>query len=73
MIERKEYLDYVKKTSPKSPMMRSLIAAFIVGGLICVLGEGISDIILAIEPNMPKEDVGAWTSVSMIILGSFLT
>ncbi len=73
MIERKEYLDYVKKTSPKSPMMRSLIAAFLVGGLICVLGEGISDIILAIEPNMPKEDVGAWTSVSMIFLGSFLT
>lgn len=73
MIEREIYQDHVKKTAPKSPMMRSIIAAFVVGGIICSLGEGVKDIIRLITPEMPKEDVGAWVSISMIFLGSFLT
>lgn len=73
MIEREIYQDHVKKTAPKSPMMRSIIAAFVVGGIICSLGEGVKDIIKLITPEMPKEDVGAWVSISMIFLGSFLT
>ena len=73
MIERKLYQEYVKTTAPKSPMMRSILAAFLVGGLICCVGEGIKDIIKLIDPSLQKEDVGSWVSVSMIFLGSFLT
>ena len=73
MIERKLYQEYVKNTAPKSPMMRSILAAFIVGGIICVIGEGVKDIIKLIDPSLPKEDVGSWVSISMIFLGSFLT
>lgn len=73
MIERGIYQDHVKKTAPKSPMVRSIIAAFVVGGLICSIGEGVKDIIKTIVPDMPKEDVGAWVSISMIFLGSLLT
>lgn len=54
-------------------MFRSLLASFLVGGFICCIGEGISDIIKLIYPEMPKEDVGSWTSMSMIFLGAFLT
>ncbi|MBO7222107.1 MAG: stage V sporulation protein AC [Clostridia bacterium] len=73
MIERKLYQEYVKNTAPKSPMMRSILAAFLVGGFICCVGEGIKDIIKLIDPNLQKEDVGSWVSISMIFLGSFLT
>ena len=73
MIERGIYQDHVKKTAPKSPMVRSIIAAFVIGGLICSIGEGVKDIIKTIVPDMPKEDVGAWVSISMIFLGSLLT
>lgn len=73
MIERKLYQEYVSNTAPKSPMMRSIIAAFLVGGLICCIGEGIKDIIKLIEPTLQKEQVGSWVSISMIFLGSFLT
>ena len=73
MIERKLYQEYVKNTAPKSPMMRSILCAFLVGGLICSIGEGIKDIIKLIEPTMTKQDVGSWVSISMIFLGSFLT
>lgn len=73
MIERKLYQEYVKTTAPKSPMMRSILAAFLVGGFICCVGEGIKDIIKLIDPSLQKEDVGSWVSISMIFLGSFLT
>ena len=73
MIERKLYQEYVSNTAPKSPMMRSILAAFLVGGLICCIGEGIKDIIKLIDPTLQKEQVGNWVSISMIFLGSFLT
>lgn len=73
MIERKLYQEYVKNTAPKSPMMRSIVAAFLVGGFICCVGEGIKDIIKLIDPSLQKEYIGSWVSISMIFLGSFLT
>lgn len=73
MIERKQYQDYVKKNSPKSPMWRTLIAAFIVGGIICCIGEGIGDIIKLIFTDMDEKRVAIWESCIMIFLGSTLT
>ncbi len=73
MIERKDYQDYVKQTSPKSPMVRTLISAFIVGGIICCIGEGVGDIIKLIFVNMDEKQVGIYASCVMIFLGSLLT
>ncbi len=73
MISREDYQAHVKAVAPKSPMFRSLLASFVVGGIICCIGEGIGDIIKVISPNMPKEDVGSWTSMTMIFLGALLT
>lgn len=73
MIERKEYQDYVKKNSPKSPMVRTLIAAFIVGGLICCVGEAAGDVLKAIFKSMSEKDAATWESCIMIFLGSLLT
>lgn len=71
MIGKDEYRDYVKKSSPKSPMTRSLIAAFVVGGLICCIGEAVSDVIEVIFPEMPADEVGSWTTVVMIFSARF--
>ena len=38
MIEREEYQKYVKENAPKSPMVRTLLAAFLVGGIIWCIG-----------------------------------
>ena len=54
-------------------MLRSLVAAFVVGGLICCIGEGIKDAVSAIFPSMTEEDAGAWTTIILIFIGSFLT
>lgn len=73
MIERKEYQDFIKQSAPKSPMFRSLIASFIVGGIICCIGEGVSDIIALIFPTLQEKELATWTTVVMIFLGSFFT
>ena len=54
-------------------MARTLFAAFIVGGIICCIGEGIGDIIKLIFEDMSKKDVATWESCVMIFLGSFFT
>lgn len=73
MLDRKEYQKYVEDNSPKSPMTRTLVAAFVVGGIICCIGEGIGDIIKLIFEDMPEKEVAIWESCIMIFLGSFLT
>lgn len=73
MLDRKEYQKYVKDNSPKSPMARTLFAAFLVGGIICCIGESIGDIIKLIFEDMSKKDVATWESCVMIFLGSLFT
>lgn len=73
MIEREEYQKYIKQNSPKSPMLRTLVWAFIVGGIICCIGEGIGDIIKLIFTDMDDKRVAIWESCIMIFLGSFFT
>lgn len=73
MIDRKQYQDYVSQNAPKSPMVRTLVAAFIVGGAICCIGEGIGDILRLIFKDMTEKDAAIWESCIMIFLGSFFT
>ena len=54
-------------------MLRTLVAAFLVGGIICCVGEGIGDIIKLIFKEMSEKDVATWESCVMIFLGSVLT
>ena len=73
MIERKDYQAYIKQNSPKSPMIRTLFAAFIVGGVICCIGEAIGDVIKVIFKTMSDKDVAILESSVMIFIGSLLT
>ena len=52
MISKDAYKRYVEKNAPRSPMWRSMMAAFLVGGLICCLSQGVHDGIAAIFPAM---------------------
>lgn len=73
MIDRKEYQDYVKKNAPKSPMVRTLIISFIVGGIFCCIGEGFKDILLTYASGISQKDAYTYASCIMISLGSLLT
>ena len=40
-IKKKEYQKLAKEKAPKSPVVKDCAIAFVVGGLICCIGEGL--------------------------------
>jgi len=68
---KEEYSEYVKGVSPNSKLFINIIKAFAVGGIICVIGQIIINILKARGLNM--EMVTAITSIIMVFLGAFLT
>lgn len=66
------YLDYVAEHAPKTNMIKTLIPAFIVGGIICMIGQLIFDL-LHLWTSLDKEGLSSATSIIMIFLGSFFT
>jgi len=67
----KEYGSYIKKVSPNSPILKNMIMAFIIGGIICCIGQGIMDIYLKI--GLTSDNAGTATSISLVFIGAMLT
>ena len=67
----KEYQQYVKKRAPKSPIVKDTALAFVIGGLICVIGQAIMNGYLAAGLN--KEDAGTATSCTLVLISALLT
>lgn len=70
-MTKQEYQEYVKKQTPNSPIVKNCICAFIVGGFICVIGQGISDFYKMFE--LPEDTVATATSITLIFLSALLT
>ncbi len=70
MTER-EYGKIVKELSPNSPMWKDCLLAFVVGGLICTLGQLAMNGYLALR--LEKEDAGTAASMSLVALSALLT
>ncbi len=66
------YLNYVKSVSPKTNEKRSLIRAFLVGGLICAIGQGLRYMFQYLV-GLEGDELAAYVSTVMIFLGAFLT
>ena len=67
----KEYQQYVKSRTPKSPMLKDLLIAFAVGGGICCVGQALHDLYASLGLNL--EDAGTATSVSLVFLSAVFT
>lgn len=66
------YQHMVKKAEPKPPRLRNALYAFLVGGLVCLIGEGITDFWEAML-GISHRKAGDPTVATMIFLGSLLT
>ncbi|MBR3833457.1 MAG: stage V sporulation protein AC [Lachnospiraceae bacterium] len=67
-----EYNQYVEAVTPKHNCFKNCVNAFIVGGLICTLGQFISNL-LRNNFEVSKEDAGAWTSIILVFISVILT
>ena len=67
----KEYNRYVARLAKKSPLGKDLLNSFLIGGLICVIGQLILNGYTALE--LSEQDAAAATKVTLLFLSPVLT
>ena len=70
-MTQRQYQKLVKQLSPKSPCLKNCINAFWIGGLICALGQLISNGYAAL--GLGQEESATATSVTLVALSALLT
>lgn len=76
MEDKKRNEDYNKYVSAKIPKTRAwptLFNSFWVGGVICLIGQGINDLILLWFPYLSQQSAWAYTLIVLIFIAAFLT
>ena len=71
-MSRETYKKYADARAPQSPVVKDCIHAFLVGGLICCLGQGLTDVYTRLC-GMPKEDAGTLTAATLVLIAAVLT
>ena len=66
-----EYAAFVNSLSPRSPIWGDLLRAGLVGGVICTLGQALTDLYTACGAAV--ETASAWCSITLGVLGALLT
>lgn len=66
-----EYSAMVEEASPNSRILRDCLGAFSVGGLICVIGQAMTDSYTYIGYDI--KDARCLTSVTLVFLGALFT
>lgn len=70
-MSKKSYSKMVEKASPPSRIYKNCMAAFFVGGLICLVGELLSKIYA--EIGVGQQQIKMLVPVTLIFLAAFLT
>ena len=70
-MTEKEYAQLVQKAAPKSPMGKDCLTAFWIGGLICVLGQILTNSYSAV--GLDKDAAATATSITLVTLSALLT
>ena len=70
MTER-QYGQLVEEMSPKSPMGKDCLNAFLVGGLICTIGQLFVNLYTGL--GLEKQDARTLASMSLVALSALLT
>ena len=71
-MDTKKYNMLVKKHTPKEDVSVNVLKAFIGGGLMGVIGQGLIDIYSYIF-NIPSKEAGIYMIVTLIFLGCLFT
>lgn len=67
----KQYARLVKEKSPKSPIGKDCLLAFVSGGIICTLGQFLLNHYTGM--GLEKQDAAAWVSITLVGLSALLT
>lgn len=70
--EKQEYQEYVKSVTPTHNLWMQMVRAFIVGGIICVIGQFILNCATNVY-GLDKETAGSWCSLLLVLASVILT
>ncbi|WP_405341240.1 stage V sporulation protein AC [Ruminococcus sp.] len=71
MMTKENYSKLVEQRSRNSNLWLDCLKAFLIGGAICTIGQGILEIFLLLE--LSEKDAKTLTSVTLIFIGVLLT
>lgn len=69
--EDQKYQERVKAVTPKNNLFWQMVKAFLVGGIICCIGQAFLN--YAGSKGLDKETAGAWCSMLLVLLSVLLT
>lgn len=69
--QQKAYEQYVKAVTPTHSLWSQMLHAFITGGIICCIGQGILN--YAGSLGLDKQTAGSWCSLLLVLLSVILT
>lgn len=70
-ITQKEYAEILKEVSPDSPLGADMLKAFVVGGIICTIGQCFLNFYMKILQE--RDLANTATSISLIFIAAALT
>ena len=71
-MTKETYKKYADSRAPKSPIVKDCLRAFLVGGLICSIGQALTDIYTKLC-GMEKQDAGTLTAATLVLAAAILT
>ena len=69
--EKQQYADYVKEVTPTHSLWMNMVRAFLVGGAICAIGQGILSYVQSL--GLDEKSAGTWTSIVLVLMSIILT
>ncbi len=70
-ISKKEYSQLAKEKSPNSTLFVNCLWAFFVGGAICTVGQGLTELYKRL--GQTEQAASTWTSITLVFVGVLLT
>ena len=71
-LDKKQYKKYAAAHAPKSSIVRNCLRAFFVGGLICTIGQGLTNLYGSVL-GLVKDEATALTSVTLVFVAVLFT
>lgn len=71
MVSKQKYSKMVEKATKNSPIVKDCVKAFLIGGAICTIGQGLTELYMLFD--MGKTQAQTLCSVTLVFLGVLLT
>lgn len=72
LMTNEEYKKYADRHAPRSPILKNMLFAFLIGGFICCLGQ-LAGVLYGTVCGLDKDAAASAVSVTLVFIGALLT